>query len=1032
MFWRFGGYANISTIDTILDKPDFTLEELLDESDLIQELKQHNSKLIEYLREDHTLEKLLEYVVAPKLEVFATPDDCIDEEIKGKNRLLPFSRPRVSSRATDVTDNDEEEQEKKRNRYALVASEILSSDTWSIYEALTENRELIRRFWEFLKRPAPLDPLQASYFTKVNESLFEKKTEDMMDLFRTIPNVVPELLKHVECPMTMDLLLKIIALDRNEGGQGIVEWLYAKDIIPTLLSCLDPKHSWVIQTAAGDFIKAIITISANASQNEQQCIGPNELTRQLVSEPCVEQLIGYMLGGGNPLTVGVGIVIEVIRKNNSDYDPDVGSEANPVPSSRDPIYLGHLLRLFAQNVPNFMSLIMERPSSKGGLASTFGEELEPLGFDRFKTCELMAELLHCSNMGLLNEVGSEQLIATRDAERHRLRAEGKLGPMRDEGPISEDLTMRLSHVVHDEGRRLEVTNADDDGFEEVEPSKEMSEDTSHEFVKAEDEIVAAPPASFLEKDEDDFVDEPLSSPRLSVGADKINEQRFDDADLVVAPLSPTKAKPVGALPQLEEHKDADDAITAPASETDKTADVTEEPSQSPEQADGPSASSSSSSATAEPNSSGGSLDPDELRNNNQQRGLSPHPEDLPPPLFSSSDMTASAATEHGAEETNATLVDVPVMYQMTESESQLDINAPDGSTLTKEEPPLEVTLPVEPVVGDYLKMQFVEHRVVPAILSFFFSYPWNNFLHNVVYDIVQQVFNGPMDRGYNPTLAVSLFEAADVTAAIIKGQQASDASQAKNKTRMGYMGHLTLIAEEVVKFTERHPPELLSEMVLDKVMSQDWINYVEGALAETRERDNAILGGVRPEVALGHRSSIGVGGGLGGIGLSGLGNASASGSNALAEAGLNGGIEMNEGSSNGIGPFAISAGTLMSGFGSSSDEEDDEGDVEEEDVNSEVSGDSLDDRSMGSPEVVANASPNPTVADVTMTSAEPINTMDSTESSFETRATLLGSPVRFTVRLDHDETMGEVLLPESHSQHIEAADEHMKGGHFSS
>lgn len=223
MFWRFGGYANISTIETILDKPDFTLEDLLDESDLIQELKQHNSKLIEYLREDHTLEKLLEYVVAPKLQVFATPEDSIDEESKGKNRLLPFSRPRASSRATDLSDNGEEEQEKKRNRYALVASEVLSSDTWSIYEALTENRELISRFWKFLERPAPLDPLQASYFTKVNESLFEKKTDDMMEFFRTIPNVVPDLLKHVECPMTMDLLLKIIALDRNEGGQGIVE-----------------------------------------------------------------------------------------------------------------------------------------------------------------------------------------------------------------------------------------------------------------------------------------------------------------------------------------------------------------------------------------------------------------------------------------------------------------------------------------------------------------------------------------------------------------------------------------------------------------------------------------------------------------------------------------------------------------------------------------------------------------------------------------------------------------------------------------
>lgn len=208
-----------------------------------------------------------------------------------------------------------------------------------------------------------------------------------------------------------------------------------------------------------------------------------------------------------------------------------------------------------------------------------------------------------------------------------------------------------------------------------------------------------------------------------------------------------------------------------------------------------------------------------------------------------------------------------------------------------------------------------------------------------------------MDRGYNPTLAVSLFEAADVTAAIIKGQQVSDESFAKTKTRMGYMGHLTLIAEEVVKFTERHPPELLSEAVLDKVMSQDWINYVEGALAETRERDNAILGGVRPEVALGHRGSLGGGGGLGGVGLSGLGGNSTGGaSNALAEAGLNGGIELNEGGGNGIGPFAISAGTLMSGFGSSSDEEDDDGEGDDDDVNSEVSGDSTDDRGLGSSE----------------------------------------------------------------------------------
>nr|XP_036588178.1 sit4 phosphatase-associated protein [Colletotrichum truncatum]KAF6799319.1 sit4 phosphatase-associated protein [Colletotrichum truncatum] len=988
MFWRFGGYANISTIDTILEKPDFTVEDLLDESDLIQELKQHNTKLIEYLREDKVLKTLLEYVVAPKLEPVATPEaDDTTDETKGKARLLPFSRPRASSRATD-TDNEEEEQEKKRNRYAYVAAEVLSSDTWSIYEALMENLPLIREFWQFLKRPTPLDPLQASYFTKVNEALFDKKTEEMVVLLKSLPDAVSDLLRHVECPMIMDLLLKIIALDRTEGGQGVVEWLYSQDVVPTLLTCLSPEHSWVVQTAAGDFIKAIITISANASQNEQQCIGPNELTRQLVSQPCVEQLIKYMLGGGNPLTVGVGIIIEVIRKNNSDYDPDVGSESNSLPSSRDPIYLGTLLRLFAQHVPDFVNLIMNTPVQKQRLESTFGEKIEPLGFDRFKTCELMAELLHCSNMGLLNEVGSEDLIASRDAERERLRTEGKLSPNRGEdAPSTDDLTMRIGHSSPEEGRRLEVTNiSDDDGFEEVEPSREMNEDTSHEFVKAEEEIpVAAPASSFLDRDEDDFVDEPLSSPRLNVADDKIKEQRFDDPDLIVAPLSPTKkptsdedlaAAAESKTDQTDKPKDAEAKTEASASK-EKTTEAGDSKADVKADVKAEKTAEDATTVKVEELSLDDKADQSALSEESSQKGdesdssvvytpsateseaktepaeaapaaadvpkFTAHPEDVPAPLFAKSGAASESQDSKSEDkEIDPATVPVPEAPVAPPVPEVPEAPVPPGAG---EQPPAVPERPdpntVKPVVGDYLKMQFVEYRVVPTILSFFFAYPWNNFLHNVVYDIVQQVFNGPMDRGYNPTLAVSLFEAADVTTAIINGQLASDESQAKMKTRMGYMGHLTLIAEEVVKFTERHPPELLSETVLERVMDPRWISYVEGALAETRERDNAILGGVRPEVALGNRAGMS-GNGLAAVGLSGLGNSYSNsggntGSSALADAGLNGNMDLQDNSGNGIGPFAISSGTLMSGFGSSSDEEDEGEEENDEDVNNEVS-----------------------------------------------------------------------------------------------
>lgn len=154
---------------------------------------------------------------------------------------------------------------------------------------------------------------------------------------------------------------------------------------------------------------------------------------------------------------------------------------------------------------------------------------------------------------------------------------------------------------------------------------------------------------------------------------------------------------------------------------------------------------------------------------------------------------------------------------------------------------------------------------------------------------------------------------------IVDGQKKSDEAQEKNKMRLGYMGHLTLIAEEVVKFTERHPPELLSESVLEKVMNGEWITYVEVTLAETRERDNAILGGVRPDMSVGPRQAV----------MNAVNAASnfAGGSSALTEAGLNGSVGLDSidlANGNGTSGFTLSGGALLSGFGSSSDEEDDE------------------------------------------------------------------------------------------------------------
>ena len=668
-----------------------------------------------------------------------------------------------------------------------------------------------------------------------------------------------------------------------------------------------------------------------------------------------------MLRGGNPLTVGVGMIIEVIRKNNSDYDPDVGAGAEMQPSSNDPIYLGTLLRCFAKRVPDFMDLLLSPTHAvadgnsqitikRQELGVAFGNKIEPLGFDRFKTCELMAELLHCSNMGLLNERGSEQYVRERDQERERLKAEGQLTSMRQPASavteFSEDSTNLVNGVsplglnsTSEEKPRLGVMNssAEDDGFEDV--GNSLAQEARDDFdEKSEFEIEAEPAAPIpivarpakprLDLDEE-FVDEPLSSPRLEA----VDEREAEIPEEISSNPSNPQNETLSPTSGLSA---AVDNLAVKIHEA-PSIDVTK----SPEPMNEHEFRSSEAPPLPHRDRALEAMSPMSPESTSP-RGLSPHPDDQPAPLFAaradSSPQTGDAAASPEVDAgQNDSVLDTTQGDEGDTSRSII-MSGNEQSLVSH----FEYDVDGQPIVGDFLKMMFVEHKVVPTILvscpftntnvklltpapqDFFFRFPWNNFLHNVVYDVVQQVFNGPMDRGYNRTLAIDLFQTGRITECIVEGQAQSDEAQAKNNMRLGYMGHLTLVAEEVVKFSDRHPPELLSQVVLEKVTSQKWNEYVENTLSETRERDNAILGGVRPDMSLGPRQAVlnavnaahGFGGGA---------------STALANAGLNGnpGLDSmdlgSSGSATSNGNFGLSSGgSLLSGFGSSSDEEDEE------------------------------------------------------------------------------------------------------------
>ena len=469
-----------------------------------------------------------------------------------------------------------------------------------------------------------------------------------------------------------------------------------------------------------------------------------------MSEPCIETLIKDMLRGGNPLTVGVGTIIEVIRKNNSDYDPDVGAGASSIPSSNDPIYLGTLLRYFAKHVPDFMELILSPTHTvadgdntmtvkRKELTVAFGSKIEPLGFDRFKTCELMAELLHCSNMGLLNERGSEAFVKQRDRERERLKAEGSLTTSRpptsavtdfSEGSVgfaNGDSSRDLGPRSPAGARKLEIANSvDEDGFEDVGNSADLADDIKDDEFEDRTpyEIEAGLPrladmrkplVPRIDLDED-FEDEPLSSPspplNVSILPGHELPETMEDLDSLEREPELEPASPTSGL--ASEVKSL--VLDKEAANANQDAPNTSEPHVAQDKNHESSSSTAESEAPPLPQRER-LLEPHPA-DTDSPRELSPHPDDKPAPLF-------AGRSEQVMQEENSTLV---AQHEMNSGNSQETIDTTLGeegdsqrSVLmsgneTSFAPTIENDVDGQPMVGDFLKMMFVEHKVVPTIL----------------------------------------------------------------------------------------------------------------------------------------------------------------------------------------------------------------------------------------------------------------------------------------------------------------------------
>jgi SIT4-associating protein SAP185/190 len=63
---------------------------------------------------------------------------------------------------------------------------------------------------------------------------------------------------------------------------------------------------------------------------------------------------------------------------------------------------------------------------------------------------------------------------------------------------------------------------------------------------------------------------------------------------------------------------------------------------------------------------------------------------------------------------------------------------------------------------------------LPTVVELFFEYPTNDFMHHVVYDMLQQVLNGRLGPGLNRELVIELIREAKLIERVLDAQRLND------------------------------------------------------------------------------------------------------------------------------------------------------------------------------------------------------------------------------------------------------------------
>lgn len=362
-----------SHIDTLLDRQGVTLHELMDEDDILQECKAQNKKLLDFLL-----------------------------------------KPEIMSEMVDlITVNVEQEDEKAKYKYSSTACELLTSDVAQIIDGLIAENILLDKIYQFLESEQPLNPLLASFFSKVLALLIARRGEYMYEYLKNKKDFVPRLLQHIGTSAIMDLLLRLITcVDPPEAKTKVLQWLSDEQLIEKLVALIGADEEESKHCNASLLLCDIVRMGREQLAAEEYTTDP--LLDKIECDTTIAALLDNVVRGcqcESVVTSGLAIVQTIIE-----FRRQLPEGANEPLPAREVERVNRAVDMaVAAVVPRLQDLlkILHEPPKQfyTAMDTTIGRLSPPFGNTRLQVTRLLTSLLalkkpelhtHFAKLGIVN------------------------------------------------------------------------------------------------------------------------------------------------------------------------------------------------------------------------------------------------------------------------------------------------------------------------------------------------------------------------------------------------------------------------------------------------------------------------------------------------------------------------------------------------------------------------------------------------------------------------------------------------------